>query len=102
MSLLRAEPMARLILPLGAAFAAWEARRAPVIVMLPDHLALYERAEFHTAALLETRVAVSLVDLQPERPPSLSEPARDGSTPSARGCGMVRSFLSKRHGPSPA
>jgi dienelactone hydrolase len=66
---LSAQPViaTRLVLPVGPARAAWDAANAPVVIVLPDHLGLDERAEFHTAALLESGIAVLLFDLPPER-----------------------------------
>jgi dienelactone hydrolase len=50
-------------LPPAALRGRWDAQGAPVVVVVPDHLGLDARAEFHTAALLAAGIAVLRVDV---------------------------------------
>lgn len=54
-----------LTLPPAALRDAWGARGAPVVVVVPDHLGLDERATFHTTALSAAGIAVLRLDLPP-------------------------------------
>jgi hypothetical protein len=61
----RAEPPVAVRLVPPADRAGWEAAGAPVVIVLPDHLRLDERAEFHTSALLEGGIAALHLDVPP-------------------------------------
>ena len=54
-----------LTLPTTALGRAWDTQGAPVVVVVPDHLGLDGRAEFHSAALLAAGVAVLRLDIPP-------------------------------------
>jgi dienelactone hydrolase len=54
-----------LTLPAAALRPTWDAEGGPVIVVVPDHLGLDERAEFHTTALLAAGIAVLGLDIAP-------------------------------------